>query len=124
MTAIEDFIYEYEDEQRNILLYFHHIFVNDLDLESKIRFGIPFYYGRSWICYLNPNKKGGIELAFVRGNELSNDQGILDAKGRKQVLSIELENVKSMPEDLIMEIIQEALLLDETIPYASKNKKK
>ena len=124
MSKVEDFIYTHEGEQRNILLYFHHLFVDDLDLTCKIRYGIPFYYLHSWICYLNPIKNGGIELAFVRGNELSNAQGILDAKDRKQVYGIELDKVENIPEALIMEVIQEALLLDETIPYASKNKKR
>jgi len=124
MSEVEDFIYEYDGSQRSILLYFHHLFIEELNLTCKIRYKIPFYYGQSWICYLNPNKKGGIELAFVRGNELSNNQHILESKGRKQVLSVEFKNVESVQNDLVMEIIQEALLLDETIPYASKNMKK
>ncbi len=116
MTEVEEFIYGYEGDDRSTLLYFDHIFVNELNLTSKIRFNIPFYYGKRWICYLNPKKNGGIEL--------SNAQGLLNAKGRKQVLSIEFENVKNIPEELIMEVIHEALLLDETKPYASKNRKK
>jgi hypothetical protein len=49
----------------------------ELNLEDKIRFGIPFYFGRSWICYLNPIKNHKVELAFVRGNELSNIQKVI-----------------------------------------------
>ena len=124
MTPIEEFINEFEGDQRNILIDFHHLFVDELNLTSKIRFGIPFYYGRSWIFYLNPIKTGGIELAFVRGNELSNSQGLLDSKGRKQVYGIEFQNMKSIQKELILETIHEAIILDETIPYASKNKKK
>ena len=124
MSAVEDFIYECDSNQRSILFYFHHMFADELNLASKIRFKIPFYYGRSWICYLNPIKTGGVTLAFIRGNELSNSQGILESKNRKQVMSIDFESVKDIPSELIMEIIHEAILLDETIPYASKNMKK
>ena len=99
-------------------------FLLDLNLTSKIRFKIPFYYGRSWICYLNPIKTGGVTLAFIRGNELSNSHGILESKNRKQVMSIDFDGVEDIPSESIMEIIHEAILLDETIPYASKNKKK
>ncbi len=122
MSAVEDFICECDEKQRNILLYFHHLFENELNLTSKIRFKIPFYYGRSWICYMNPIKKGGVTMAFVRGNELSNSNGILESKNRKQVMSIDFDDVKDIPAELIMEVIHEAILLDETIPYASKNK--
>ncbi len=85
MTAVEAFIYKYDDDQREIMLFFHRLLTLELNLTEKIRFKIPFYYGKSWICYLNPIGKDQVELAFVRGNELSNQQGILDNKGRKQV---------------------------------------
>jgi filamentous hemagglutinin family protein len=122
MSKVWDFIHQYEGNQREVMVYFHHLLTMDLNLEEKIRFGIPFYFGRSWICYLNPLKNQKVELAFVRGNELSNIQGLLDNKGRKQVYSIEFEKVSDIPESVIHEIIQEAILLDETTPYESKRR--
>ncbi len=89
-----------------------------------MRYKIPFYDGKSWICYLNPTKKGKIEFAFVRGNELSNDQGLLESKGRKQVYSVEFEKLKDIPQQALNEIIQEAILLDGSKPYPSKRKLK
>ncbi len=124
MSAVEDFIYQFEGSQREVMLYFHDLLTVELNLTEKIRFKIPFYYGKSWICYLNPKKDGKIELAFVRGNELSNYQGILDDKGRKQVCSVEFEKVSEIPIQQMNEIIQEAILLDETTPYESKRKSK
>jgi len=120
MSEVQDFIYQYDGNQRKIMLFFHNWLTSELNLIEKIRFGIPFYYGKSWICYLNPVKKDKIELAFVRGNELSNDQALLQSKGRKQVYSIEFETMKDIPEQLVNEIIQEAILLDEAEPYKSK----
>lgn len=124
MTKVEDFIYQFEGSQSEVMLYFHNLLTNDLNLTEKMRFNIPFYYGRSWICYLNPLKNGKIELAFVRGNELSNEQGILDNKGRKQVYSIEFEKMSDIPYQEINEIIHEAILLDENKKYGSKRKSK
>lgn len=118
------FIEQFEGEQRAILLYFHNLLNTELELTDKIRYKIPFYYRKSWICYLNPGKNNTVELAFVRGNELSNEQGLLDDKGRKQVKSIVFSDVSDIPESLIKEIIHEAIILDETIPYASKNVKR
>ncbi|MBK8623269.1 MAG: DUF1801 domain-containing protein [Saprospiraceae bacterium] len=122
MSKVRDFIYQYEGNQREVMVYFHHLLTMELNLEEKIRFGIPFYFGRSWICYLNPIKNQKIELAFVRGNELSNIQVMLEDKGRKQISGIEFEKISDISKDVIYEIIQEAILLDETTPYKSKRK--
>lgn len=122
MIDVEDFIYQYEGNQLKVLLYFHRLLGTELNLTPKIRFKIPFYYGKSWICYLNPNKYNKVELAFVRGNELSNSKKILLDKGRKQVSSVEFEKVSEIPKSKINEIIQEAILLDEIKPYESKRK--
>ena len=122
MSEAEDFIYTYEGNQREIMLYLHNQLTTELNLIDKIRFDIPFYYGKSWICYLNPSKDGKIEFAFVRGNELSNEQGLLSNKGRKQVYSITFEKMKDIPQNALDEVIQEAILLDESKPYESKRK--
>ncbi|MCG8569090.1 MAG: DUF1801 domain-containing protein [Spirochaetes bacterium] len=122
MGEAEDFIYQFEGNQRETMLYFHNLLTCDLGLEDKIRFKIPFYYRKSWICYLNPTKEKKVEFAFVRGNELSNSQGLLINKGRKQVYSIDFEKVSDIPFRAINEIIQEAIFIDETIPYESKRK--
>lgn len=123
MTDVENFIIQFEGEQREIMFLIHRLLTTELNLISKIRFKIPFYYNKSWICYLNPIKKGGVEFAFTRGNELSNSQKLLDSKERKQVAGIELTSAENIPLDKLNEIIQEAILLDETLPYASKRKK-
>ena len=120
MTEVEDYIYNFDDSQRDIMLYLHKFLAVELNLTDKIRFKIPFYYRKSWICYLSPMKNNSIEFAFLRGNELSNAQGILDSKGRKQVFSVELTALLKIPIKQLTEIIQEAILLDETISYVSK----
>jgi hypothetical protein len=122
MTEVENYIFKFEGKQREIMLFFHQLFSVELNLIDKLRFKIPFYYRKSWICYLNPSKNNRIELAFVRGNELSNSHGILDSKGRKQVWSIELNKLSEIPINELKEIIHEAILLDENVPYESKRK--
>ena len=123
MTEVEEYIYNLEGSQRELMLYFHKLLSVDLNLTDRIRFKIPFYYRRSWICYLNPTKTNTVDFAFVRGNELSNSQGLLESKGRKQVMSLVLCKLPEMPVKELIEIIQEAILLDETVSYASKRRK-
>lgn len=124
MSEVEEYIYQFEGEQRKLLFYLYKILSDRLDLTDKIRFKIPFYYGRSWICYLNPKKTGKVEVCFIRGNELSNSQGLLDSKGRKQVCSLEFEKVADIPHSAVNEIIQEAILLDEMAKTKTKRKTK
>ena len=120
MDACLSYIYEREGEQQAIMLHLHELLTAHPEVSGKIRYSIPFYDRKSWICYLNPLKAGGVELAFTRANELSNAQGALDFKGRKQVAGITYASVKDIKEEVLHEIFQEALLLDEEVAYASK----
>lgn len=121
---IEDFIQQQSEKQQEIIDFLHQLLHQEWALETKMRYKLPFYFKHSWICYLNPLKNGGIEWAFLRGNELSNAQGLLDAKGRKQVMGIDIMDLSELPLQTSLEILQEAVLLDESIPYESKRKKK
>ncbi len=106
--------------QKRIMLFLDELLIDIPGITSKLRYKIPFYYKKSWICYLNPIKGDGVELAFVRANELSNEQGLLDFKHRKQVAGISIYQLDDLPITTINEVINEALLLDENVPYASK----
>lgn len=124
MNVVLDFIYEQEDEQREVMLFLHELMISYPAITCKIRYKVPFYFRKSWICYLNPVKNNSVDFCFVRGNELSNQQGILEAKDRKQVRSLTFASVEEIPVEELKEIIQEAILLDETVKYASKRTKK
>jgi hypothetical protein len=120
-----DFFFEkYSGKQKQVMLYLHRLISNLPQVTSKIAYGIPFYYRKSWLCYINPRKQGAVELCFTRGNELSNEQGILMANKRKQIRGITFSAVSDIPERGLLEILNEALLLDDQVPYASKNKKR
>lgn len=121
---VEDFIYGQDETVQKILLHFHELLQVEFNLQPKIRFKIPFYFNNSWVCYLNPIKGDGVELAFTRANELSNSSGILDFKDRKQIAGIEIYKLETSKLNAVYEVLQEAILLDENVPYASKRVKK
>ncbi|WP_424962144.1 DUF1801 domain-containing protein [Ekhidna sp.] len=110
---VENFILGLDGQQKAVVSFLHQRLTNHHDLIPKIRFKIPMYYRKSWVCYLNPIKNNGIELAFLNGVSLSNEQGLLNCKGRKMVCGIDLYDVSNIPEKPIDEIVQEALILDE-----------
>lgn len=122
MDACLNYIYEREGNQQEIMLYLHELITSYPEVTSKIRYTIPFYYRNSWICYLNSLKGDRVELVFLRGNALSNEQGLLDARDRKQVAGVIFSKVSDIPTDVLYEIFQEALLLDEEVKYAPKRK--
>ncbi|SNT19248.1 protein of unknown function (DU1801) [Ekhidna lutea] len=112
MSTIQHFILGLDGQQKAIVSYLHHMML-EYDLIGKIRFKIPMYFQKSWVCYLNPIKNDGIELAFLNGYQLSNEQGILQAKNRKMVAGIDIFHVNEIPETAVREIINEALILDQ-----------
>lgn len=120
MNTCLDFIHQYPDPQKEVMLYLHRFISGFPGVTDKITYKIPFYYRKSWLCYLNPTKDKKIELGFTRGTELSNEQGLLQAKGRKQVSSVTFASVAEIPLQTLQEILQEALLLDEQVPYSVK----
>jgi len=122
MTCL-DYIELLEGEQRDIMLALHEFITSFPQVTCKIRFKIPFYYRKTWICYLNPLKGGGVELCFVRANELSNEQGLLDFKDRAQVAGVSFFKVGDIDETVLLEVFQEAFVLDDEVKYASKRKK-
>lgn len=123
MDPAQNYILDLEGRQATLFQYLHDLFMNYPEVHSKVRYKIPFYFRKSWICYLNPIKKGeGVELCFTRANELSNEQGALDFKDRKQIAGISYFELEAIDEKLIREIFEEALLLDEEVPYAAKRK--
>ena len=124
MNDVELFILKKEGHQQAVLQFLNDLMMTNPEITQKIRYGVPFFYRKSWICYLNPNKKtGGVEMVFLRGNELSNEQGLLEAKGRKQVSGISFSKVADIPVDTLMEVIQEAIWLDDMMPYQSPAKR-
>ncbi len=104
------------------MLHLSRMLLDQPGVTGKITYKIPFFYRRSWLCYLNPLKDGGIEFAFTRGKELSNESGILKANGRKQVMGIIFNDIREIKQEAILEIIHEAILLDEREPYSIRRK--
>ena len=113
MNPVEEYIYSQKGAQKDLMLHLHLWLLQTGNLKPKISYGIPFYYGKRWVCYLNPLKTGGVELAFTRGNELKNESGILNNKGRKLVYGIELESIEKIPHEALDEVLGEAIRLDQ-----------
>ncbi len=111
-------------EQAGLMQALHKHIIDLPGITLKERYKLPFYYGRSWICYLNPLKDGSVELAFTRGIELSNRHGILEAKGRKQIAGIVCRQLQGDQVELVLDTLYEAIDLDRTKPYQHPGKRR
>ena len=123
MPSVQDFIFNASGKQKAILEYLDAIITENPRVISKIRYKVPFYYLKSWICYLIPRKDGSVDLSFIRGNELSNEDGLWQARDRKQVKSLSFFDINEIPVDAVNRILHETFLLDEISSKASKKKK-
>lgn len=122
MNPIESYLYD--SRQRDLLLYLHEFLLSQ-DLESKYRFNLPFYYGKTWICYLNVVKMTGrVELAFVRGRELSQTKHLLNFKKRKMVGGFEWQSLSEVNESEVRLVLNEAIEVDSEVPYSWKSSKR
>ena len=114
MKLVEDYLNNIKKTELNELAFFIHQFILTYPgITSKISYGIPFYYGKKWICYLNITKQNQLEWAFTRAKEMKNKSGFLQFNGRKQVAGITLNNINELHEDILEELMQDALDLDQ-----------
>ena len=122
MNAVSSFIAEQPEPNRAILLRLQRIILASApQLEEKISYRVPFYFYLGRLCYLNPHKRG-VDIGFCRGFELSNEQGLLQAKDRVEIKTITYTSAVEIDEKPLREILQEALLLNEW-HYRNKRKK-
>ena len=121
MDAVEAYILDRPAVEQAVLDCLYALIMAQPGMSAKIRYNIPFFYCRSWVCYTNP-REGGIELAFLRGLELSNEQGLLQARGRKMVAGVIYHRPEDIREEPLLEVLAEALLLDEQAVVRKKQK--
>jgi hypothetical protein len=90
-------------------------------LQEKISYGVPFYYKRSRICFIwpasvpNGGLKEGILVGFCKGFLMANEEGVLQANGRKEVLTVNYLSLPQINRQLVTQWIQEALIIDSDL---------
>ncbi|MEQ8908825.1 MAG: DUF1801 domain-containing protein [Vicingaceae bacterium] len=116
MQEVENYILNRGQTQKDCLLFFHQLFIDNYHLKPKLNYGIPFYYGEKWVVYLNPSKTGsGVELAFINGYLFSKDSRSLESKGRKMVRSKTYHNLIEINLKELEEWMELALEVDKSL---------
>lgn len=113
--TVRQFINEQPQPQREIMTILRS-WILDLGshTQEKISNKIPYFSFYGTMCYLSP-QPDGVDLGFTKGYELSDDQKMLESKGRKQVKSVTYYSVAELEEneDAIRHLLNEAAILNE-----------
>lgn len=94
------------------------------ELREQFGYGVPYYHRHSRVCFFYPasfpysGQSEGVALGFARGHLLSNEQGLLDMGDRKEVAYVHLHSARDIREDLLLEVLHEAVLLDDDLHRA------
>lgn len=91
-------------------------------LKMLRKFNLPFFYGKTWICYFNLVKKNQIELYFVRARELPSKE-LLDFKGRSMVAGLSYKVVDDIDLGILKLLLEEAITLDNQLLFSSVKRK-
>ena len=127
MRTIEEFIYDLPKDEREISSRLRDIILNTApDFEEKFSYDVPYFFRHRRVCCIWPassagGPRRGVFIGLCRGNLLSNQQGIIEMGNRKRYGLIRYYDVKETKEDLLIEILQEAILIDEEL---AKKKRK
>ncbi len=125
MNSVQSYIAERPRSQAEIMSVLRSMILDiGPHVQEKISYTVPYFYFRGPLCYLSP-KFDGAYIAFVRGNQLSNEHGLLESKERKYVRSIHFYSLAELEEkeDDIRAILNEAALLNEYYFQQKKSKK-
>lgn len=113
--TIQDYILDLENPNQAQLIEAAHNLIETLipQIHSSIKWKVPFYEYGKHLCYLSPQKTGGIEIAFVHGKLFSNEQGVLHSKDRKYVMGLQINSLAELYQDAVAEVILEAATINE-----------
>jgi hypothetical protein len=115
MTPVDEYIYKLKNtHHQHLMSNIHQLLMTYPGITCKLRFRVPFYGGRKWICYINPIKKNGVEVCFIKGFELS-PKPQLQAFKRTMVKGISIYQITALNLSHIAEVFEEAMQIDQKI---------
>ncbi len=120
----ELFLDTLEIQQKKVIEYLHNLFLSFPQVHSRMRYKIPFFGRHNWICYLNPRKNDTEELCFIKAREMDDPRGVLDFRTRVDIAGLTLTSIHSIQEDIIIELFNEALMVDEEIARSKKSRRR
>jgi uncharacterized protein DUF1801 len=117
---VNDFVINLPKEERVIVSRLRNLlFETEPRFREKLSYGVPYFSRNRRVCFIWPASAplgpidAKVSFGFCYANLLSNAQGILLKEGRKQVYIARFSSTNEIDEKLLLEIIQEALIVDD-----------
>src|SRR5688572_10705977 len=117
---VNEFIINLPKEERIIVSRLRDIlFETEPRFHEKLSYGVPYFSRNRRVCFIWPASaplgpmNAKVSFGFCYANLLSNAQGLLLKEGRKQVYIARFSSIKEMNQKALLEIIREALIIDE-----------
>ena len=130
MPSIEEYISKLPVNEKKIAARLHEIICGMLPgAVEKFTYGVPHYFGNSRICFLWPSSvsggkiKEGLAFGFCQGYLMTNEEGILKRLGKTNISMILYTSVKGIDETVLLELLAEAIMIDERALMAGHLKK-
>jgi hypothetical protein len=134
MNAVADLIADLPDDERVIIARLRTLIMeSEPRLQEKISYGVPYFFHNRRVCFLWPASllPGGcppkepvrtkVTLGLCYGNLLSNDRGLLEKGNRKQVYTLDFTSAAEINDQVIREIILEAVMVDDQFKKTKKS---
>lgn len=115
-------------EEKEIVIVLRRLILSSLPhVKEKLSYQVPFYYGKSRICFIWPGSVPwgsstfqGVQLGFCRGYLLKDEDRSLDRGNRKQVSTKTFQALKDINSDLLKSYLFEAWEVDRAISVKSQ----
>lgn len=118
--GFDDFIESQEPKYRILMNHIRKLAASSHEqMREKSAFNTLFFHCFDYVFYFGRiDKKHGLEIGFVKGFLLSNDHGLLETKNRKLIRGISFLDLEDFmnKEEVFLETLQEAILLNEIQP--------
>jgi hypothetical protein len=118
--SIEDFVFNLPKDERVLVSRLRELLLDsEPRFMEKLSYGVPYFSRNRRVCFIWPASapqgptNAKVSFGFCYGHLLSNSQGLLLSEGRKQVYIARFSSLKEIDEKLVLELVQEALMVDE-----------
>jgi hypothetical protein len=135
MNAVPDLINDLPDDERTIAVRLRALILeSEPRLQEKLSYGVPYFFHNRRVCFIWPASlipagyskeliSTKVTLGLCYGNLLSNDQGLLEKGDRKQVYTLSFTSPNEINDQVIREIILEAVMVDDQFKKTNKKKR-
>lgn len=85
------------------------------EIIESLKYGVPFYNLGRPMCYISIRKDGVVYIGFMNGKKMESRFGVLKSEKLKRVAHFDIPTIDYLidNEDLVREVINEAVLLNQ-----------